>query len=277
MLVNMKELLKRVADMDKIVPGFNVFGYEDAKVVIDVATELGAPAILMSNKDAAGFMDVKYYGALYKAMAEDANTEVVIHLDHGKTKEEAARAIQAGYSSVMYDGSAHSIEENISVAKVLGDLCEACNVSLEVEVGCVAYSAEVNSNVKERLSEIDEVLAMAKEAKVDAIAVAVGNVHRMERQEAIIDYDRLEKIDKACDVPLVMHGSSGIKDEDIVKLCKYGLGKMNIGTTVRQAFGHTMRKTLNDNTKMFDRIEMMQEPMEAMRAKVMEKYKLLGW
>lgn len=276
MLVNMTDILKRVAGINKIVPAFNVFGYEDAKVIIDVATRLNAPAILMTNKDAAGFMDVTYYGAMYRKMAEDAKCEVVVHLDHGKTKEEAVRAIQAGYSSVMYDGSAYPIEENIAVSKIVSDFCQACNVSLEVEVGCVAYS-KPTPGVVERLTEIDELLAMAGQVRVDGIAVAVGNVHRMEVQQAVIDYNLLETLDKSCEVPLVIHGSSGIKDTDIKKLCNYGIGKMNIGTAVRQVFGHTIRDYLNQNTEAFDRIDIMKAAMAAIDKTIEEKYRLLGW
>ncbi|GMQ58991.1 class II fructose-1,6-bisphosphate aldolase [Vallitalea sediminicola] len=276
MLVNMNNMLQTAVKNNRIVPGFNVFGYEDAKVIIEVAQTIGAPVLLMTNRDAANFMPVKYYGALYRKMAEEANVDVCIHLDHGKNVVDIAKAIQAGYTSVMYDGSANPIEENIKKSKDIYSICSPCDVSLEVEVGCVSYS-EPGLNVSEKLTEVKDILAMSSEVNVNCIAVAVGNVHRMTEQKAIIDFERLEKISKACPVPLVIHGSTGIPDDQIEKLRYHGVGKMNIGTAVRMAFGNTVRDFSNENPHIFDRIQLFQKPMEKMKKVVTEKYRLLGW
>lgn len=276
MLVNMKEMLQHAANNKCIVPGFNVFGYEDAKLVIEVAETLNAPVLLMTNRDAAEYMDLKYYGALYGKMASESKANVCIHLDHGKSIQEVVKAIQAGYSSVMYDGSMLPLEENIRNCKEISILCEACNISLEVEVGCVAYN-EPHIMVKERLTEIEDVVKMSQEVNVDGIAIAVGNVHRMEEQKAVIDFERLGNIDKACPVPLVIHGSSGIPDDQIIKMTEYGVGKINYGTAVRMAFGNTIREFAMENPTVFDRIQLVQKPMEEMKKVILEKYKLLGW
>lgn len=276
MLVNMKKILHDAVDNNCIVPAFNVFGYEDAKIVIEVAESLNAPAILMTNRDAANFMDVKYYGALYGKMANESSTPVCIHLDHGKSKSEIVVAIQSNYSSVMFDGSQLPLEENIRIAKDISEFCIPCNVSFEVEVGCVAYS-NPNIQVDEKLTEVEDVLAMCEQAQVDCVAVAVGNVHRMEEKKAIIDYERLNKIKDGCPVPLVIHGSSGVSDDQIEKMRYYGIGKMNIGTAVRMAFGNTLREFAHANPHVFDRIELVQKPMEEMRKVIEEKYKKLGW
>lgn len=276
MLTNMKQMLADAAAAQKIVPGFNVFGYEDAKLVIEVAEALKAPALLMTNRDASQFMDLKCYGALYKEMAAASKTDVCIHLDHGKSIEEVARAIQAGYTSVMYDGSALPLEENIAMSKDIAVLCRACGVSLEVEVGCVAYS-DPSIQVEERLSEKDEVLRMAREVAPDGIAVAVGNVHRMEEKKAVIDFDRLKAIQEACPVPLVIHGSSGIPEDQVERMLAYGIGKMNVGTELRMAFGNTLREYAEENRDVFDRIALFRKPMEAMKRTIEARYALLGW
>ncbi|ADO83882.1 class II fructose-bisphosphate aldolase [Ilyobacter polytropus] len=276
MLVNLNDIMKKAIDENRIIPGFNVFGYEDAKMVIEVAESLNAPVILMTNRDAANFMDVKYYGALYGKMAHESSAPICIHLDHGKTKSEIVAAIQANYSSVMYDGSSLPLEDNIKISKEISEFCRACNVSFEVEVGCVAYS-NPDIKVDEKLTEPKEVLKMYEEADVDCVAVAVGNVHRMEEKNGIIDFERLSEIKNLNSVPLVIHGSTGISDEQLIKMRYYGIGKMNIGTAVRMAFGNTLRDFLKDNPNTFDRIELVQRPMEEMRKVIEEKYKLLGW
>jgi len=276
MLVNLNTIMKDAIDQNRIIPAFNVFGYEDAKMVIEIAESLDAPAILMTNRDATNFMDVKYYGALFGKMATESSTPVCLHLDHGKSKSEIAAAIQANYSSVMYDGSSLPLEENIKISKEISEFCSACNVSFEVEVGCVAYS-NPNIKVNEKLTEAKDVLAMCKGADVNCVAVAVGNVHRMEEQKGIIDFNRLTDIKKLNSIPLVIHGSTGISDEQLIKMRYYGIGKMNIGTAVRMAFGNTLREFLNENPFAFDRIELLKKPMEEMRKVIEEKYRLLGW
>jgi fructose-bisphosphate aldolase class II len=272
----MKKMMKDAVNENRIIPGFNVFGYEDAKLVIEVAQALNAPAILMTNRDAAVFMDVKYYGILYSKMASESEAKVCIHLDHGHSKAEIARAIQAGYTSVMFDGSSLPIEENVTYSKEIAEFCSACNVSFEVEVGCVAYN-DPDKMVPERLTEVHEVIQMCEGGNVDCIAVAVGNVHKMEEQNAVIDFDLLDRISKASTVPLVIHGSSGIPDDQVDKMRYYNIGKMNIGTAVRMAFGNTLREFAQENPHVFDRIKMVQKPMEEMRKVIEEKYKKLGW
>ncbi|MGB6128122.1 MAG: class II fructose-bisphosphate aldolase [Psychrilyobacter sp.] len=276
MLVNLTSIMKDAIDNNRIIPAFNVFGYEDAKMVIEVAESLNAPAILMTNRDAVNFMDVKYYGALFGKMAMESSAPVCVHLDHGKSKSEIAAAIQANYSSVMYDGSSLPLEENIKISKEINEFCKGCNVSFEVEVGCVGYS-DPDIKVKEKLSKPEEVNEMHIKAGVDCIAVAVGNVHKMQEQKGIIDFERLKKIKNLNSVPLVIHGSTGISDDQITKMCSYGIGKMNIGTALRMAFGNTLRNYLQENPDSFDRIEFVQKPMEEVRKIIKEKYKLLGW
>lgn len=276
MLVNLNDIMRKAVDENRIIPAFNVFGYEDAKIVIEVAESLNAPAVLMTNRDAAAFMNVKYYGALYGKMASESSIPVCIHLDHGKSKSEIAAAIQANYSSVMFDGSDLPLEENIEICKDISEFCSSCNVSFEVEVGCVAYS-NPDIKVDEKLTEPEDVLAMCQGADVDCVAVAVGNVHKMEEQNGVIDFERLVEIKKMNSIPLVIHGSTGISDDQLIKMRNYGIGKMNIGTAVRMAFGHTLRDFLKENPDTFDRIQLVQKPMEEMRKVIKEKYKLLGW
>ncbi|SHD76203.1 class II fructose-bisphosphate aldolase [Schnuerera ultunensis] len=276
MLVNMKEILKDAVKNNRSVAAFNVFGYEDAKAVIEAAEECNAPVILMTNKDAREFMDVEYYAKLFGAMAKNATVPVCIHLDHAKDYYLIARAIKAGYTSVMYDGSQLPLEENIKNTKEVVKLANACDISVEAEIGSVAYS-DKNLDVKSIYTEPNEAEYFAKETKVHALAVAIGTIHRMQVQEAKIQYDRLEKITKLIDTPIVIHGSTGVKDEDLQKLTKYRVGKVNIGTALRMAFANTLRKEMENNPEVFDRIKLFKRPMEEVKKAAINKVKLLGW
>lgn len=276
MLVNMKQMVAEAAKSDKAIPGFNVFGYEDAAMIIEVAEEIGAPVILMTNKDAVEHMDVKHYGALFSSMAKEAKVPVCVHLDHAKNLDIIERAIQGGYTSVMYDGSQLSFEENIANTAKAVEMAKAKDISVEAEIGSVGYS-DPNIKAVSAYTEPSEAEEFAKKTGVDALAVAVGTLHRMQVQNAEVQYDRLDEIEKLTDVPLVIHGSTGLKNEDLEKLAKTSVGKVNIGTALRMVFGNTMRTEINNNPDEFDRLKFFKQPMANIKEVIREKYALLGY
>ena len=271
MLVNFKEMLEKAADSDYAIPGFNVFGYEDAIAVIEAAEELNAPVILMSNRDSVAHMPVDVMGAIYTKLAEKAKVPVCIHLDHSWSFEEAARAIKGGYTSVMYDGSKLPLDENIKNTKEIVKMAHTLGVSVEAEVGAVGYVG-----VKGVETEPADAKKFVEETGVDALAISIGNVHKMEFQGAELDFDRLDKIEEAIKTPLVIHGSTGIVDEDLAKLSKSRVAKINIGTALRMGFGNTLRDEMNKNPEQFDRIKLFPKPMQVVKEKALEKMKLLG-
>lgn len=275
MLVNMKSMLKDAVGNNRIVAAFNVFGYEDARAVIDAATECKAPVILMTNRDAIEYMDVNYFGKLYGEMARDAQIPVCIHLDHAKDFNLIVKAIMAGYTSVMYDGSQLPIEENIKNTKEVVKIARSLGITVEAEIGSVAYSDK--ADIKAIYTEPEEAEYFARETEVDALAVAIGTLHRMQKQEANIQYDRLEKIISLIDMPIVIHGSTGVKDEDLIKLRNYNVGKVNIGTALRMAFFKALKSEMDLNPEVFDRTKLFKKPMEEVKKVAMEKMKLLGW
>lgn len=275
MLANLREVLNQVKNKNRAVAGFNVFGYEDASAVIKAAEALNAPVILMTNKVAAAHMPIEYYGVLFLAMAKDAKVPVCIHLDHATDIELIKRAIDSGFTSVMYDGSQLPLEENIKNTKEVIALAHAKNVSVEAEIGAVGYSGV--EGYKEAYTEPEEAKYFADATGVDALAVAVGTLHRMQKQEANLQFHRLEAIQSLTDVPLVIHGSTGIKDEDLKKLITYNVGKVNIGTALRMAFGNTLREEMEKNPKEFDRIALFKKPMEKVEEEAKNKIQLLGF
>ena len=275
MLVNMNSMLREAVKTKRIVAAFNVFGYEDAKAVIDAATECNAPVILMTNRDAVEYIDVKYYAKLYGEMARDAQVPVCIHLDHAKNFNLIVKAMMVGYTSVMYDGSQLPIKENIKNTKEIVKIAKTLGISVEGEIGSVAYSDK--QDIKSIYTEPEEAEYFAKETGVDALAVAIGTVHRMQKQEANIQYDRLEKIINLINTPIVIHGSTGVKDEDLIKLRGYNVGKVNIGTALRMAFFKSLKQEMELYPEVFDRTKLFKKPMEEVKKVAMDKMKLLGW
>ncbi|MCY6371137.1 class II fructose-bisphosphate aldolase [Clostridium ganghwense] len=277
MLSNLRETIQHASKNNCIVPGFNIFGYEDAISVVRAAEEMDAPVLLMTNKFAINFMPVEYWGKILGEIAKDARVPVSIHLDHGKDYETIARAIKSGYSSVMYDGSQLPIEENIKNTKEIVKLAHALDVSVEAEIGSVAYSDVSLEEYKPSFTKPEEAEKFYKETEVDWLAVAVGTVHKMQIQNADIKFDLIGKIKDKANVPLVVHGSTGISDEDLKKLKNCGIGKINIGTALRMEFGNTIRKEMEKNPQEFDRMYFTEKAMVKVKEKAKEKFRLLGF
>lgn len=276
MLTNMRPYIVETAFQKKAVPGFNIFGYEDARAVIDAAETLGAPAILMTNKDCVEHMPLESLTGMLRPMAIKASIPVCIHLDHAKSEELVYQAIEAGYTSVMFDGSALPLKENISRTSKLVQFAHAANVSVEGEVGSVAY-ADRNPETAMIYTDPEEAFQFATETGVDLMAVSVGTLHRMQTQGAVIQYDRLKTISERTNTALVIHGATGISEEDLSHMIEYNIAKFNIGTALRIAFGNALKAQVAANPNEFDRLKLFQEPMNAVRQAAILKYKQLGW
>lgn len=270
MLVTLKEILAH----ECAVAAFNVYGYEDAISVVRTAEELKRPVILMTNKDAVNFIPIELIGPMLATMAKSASVPVCVHLDHSRDFEDIKRAVCSGYTSVMYDGSQLPYEDNLRNTKEVVSFAHDHGVSVEAEIGSVGYS-DPSVIAKAEYTDPDQAAQFAAATQVDALAVAIGTVHRMKIQEAKIDFPLLGKIREKVDVPLVIHGSSGVRDEDISRMCEKGAKKINLGTTLRMAFGNTLRRTVNEMPDEFDRLKMFPAAMKAVAEKAAEKIMLM--
>lgn len=271
MLVTLNEMLEDARDSLYIVPAFNVYGFEDAKAVIEVAEELKAPVIIATNIDAIKYMGVEILGKLLTTMAKKSSTKVCVHLDHGKSKEEIIAAINAGYSSVMFDGSMLPFEENVKITKEIVKIAKQNGVSSEAEIGSVGYINQASEITNPREAE-----EFARLTGVDALAVSIGTVHRMLTRDAKIDFEVLENIQSIVKIPLVIHGSTGVSDDDLKKLVKYRIGKINIGTALRKEFSRSLREELQKNPMEIDRIKIFPNVIERLKEIIRWKMKILG-
>lgn len=275
MLVNLNDVLKGTLTKDYAVPAFNVFGYEDANSVIKAAEALNAPVILATNKVAITEIPIEILGNMLTRLAEQSSVPVVVHLDHGADYETVAQALKAGYSSVMYDGSQLPFEENIQTTKEIVKMAHSFGIPVEAEIGSVGYS-DPHINMKHTLTDPKEAKEFVERTNIDALAVAVGTLHRMEEQSADIQYSLIEEIQLLVNIPLVLHGSTGVSDEDLRKITKTKFGKVNIGTALRMAFGNTLRQEFKANPDAYDRIELFRNPWEAVTQQAKIKIELLN-
>lgn len=275
MLVTLKELLDQYKDSDKAVGAFNVTTYCDTVPVITAAEKLNAPVIVQLGGFATRYMSLELWGPMLVTLAQRASVPVCIHLDHSKSIDEIQTAIDVGFSSVMFDGSRLPYEENVALTREAVRLAAAKGVSVEAEIGAVGYSDIADAHGI--ISDPDTTARFVADTGIDAVAVSVGTLHRMETQGAHLDFELLDAIQAKVDIPLVIHGSSGLCDEDFKRMCSTHVTKVNIGTALRIAFDTGLRTALNDHPESKVFTEIFQIPMQYVEDKTIEKLKLLGF
>ena len=275
MLVNLTDLMLPALKNGYAIPCFNVFGYEDALAVVSAAEARNAGVILAVNLDMTLFMPLDHIIGMLKPLALSATIPVCLHLDHNYDIPTVLQAIDAGFTSVMYDGSQLPIEENIAGVQQVVAHAKTMRVSVEAEVGSVPY-ATGRDHIKSELTDINEALMMATQGKPDVLAVSVGNVHRLENSFVDIDFTRFAELEAAVDLPLVIHGTSGVKAPDIQQLAQGKVCKFNIGTCLRQRFGKTLRQTLTAEPNLFDRLTIMKRIVPEVSDEAGKMIALLG-
>jgi fructose-bisphosphate aldolase, class II len=276
MLVNLSRILAPAVERSYAVACFNVFGWEDARAVVDAAAALGAPVVLAANLTFREFMPLEVISAMLRRLAEDASIPVCVHLDHCYEVPEVLRAIDAGFSSVMYDGSQLPLADNIAGTRKVAQHAHAAGCSVEAEIGSVPY-AQGRAHIKTELTRVADAVRLSEESSVDALAISIGNIHRLNKPGAKIDFALLAEIEAVVRTPLVIHGTSGIYEDDIARLARTRVAKFNIGTVLRQAFGRTLRETLARHPERFDRLEIMSDVMPGVGSAAAHMIRLLGW
>lgn len=259
--------LRDVLHGPRAVAGLVVLGWEDARAFVAAAEAEGRPVILQAGPGARTYTPLPVLGAMFRHLAETASVPVVCHLDHGESVEICQRAIDAGFTSVMYDGSALSLAQNIATTQAVVERARAAHVSVEAELGVVGYAGGKASTV----TDPAEAAALAATG-IDALAVSVGNVHLMTETAADIDIPALRAIAAAVpNLPLVLHGGSGIASDLRRRIvAETAVRKFNIGTGLRQVWGQALRDAVARDPARFDRIAILSDTIppltEAARA-----------
>lgn len=274
-LVSLTDVLKDAQEKKYAVPGFNFHLYEDLVAIVEAAQEARSPVILMAAGTCMKHWGPTLAAALIKDVASRVDIPVVAHLDHASSLELIFRSIHAGFTSVMYDGSMLPVEENIANCKIVVKVARTFGVSVEAELGRVAKGEEGESAV-EILTDPSDVVMFCEQTDVDALAVAVGTVHGMQKQEANIHLDLVDAISKVSPVPLVLHGSSGASSEDLRYIATTAFSKINIGTRLKTVFTEGIREILKNNEELKDQLTLLKMAVPRVKETVKEKIELLG-
>ncbi len=270
---------KMLADAQKggyAVGAFNVENMEMVKAVIAAAEELHAPVMLQTTPSTIKYGTLETYYAIVAAEAKKAAVPVCLHLDHGSSFELAVQALKAGYTSVMIDGSHEDLEGNIAVSKRVADVAKACGIPVEAELGKVGgkeddLEAEADTN-----TDPMEAKEFVERTGVTSLAVAIGTAHGFYKGTPVLDKERVSEIRKVVSIPLVLHGASGLNDDEVRECVRRGICKVNFATELRAAYTAAGKKLIEEKPDTFDPKKLGVVGMEAVKQLVMERMKVCG-
>lgn len=254
MLVNMIDILKCAKEEKYAVAQFNINNLEWTKYILEANQELKVPVILGVSEGAAKHMGgFKTIMGLIKGLLKDLKITipVVVHLDHGSSLEVCKNAIDAGFTSVMIDASKYSLEKNIFITKQVVSYAEINNVSVEAEIGSIG-GPEDEITSENCYANINDCIEFCNETNVDCLAPALGSAHGPYKFAPNLNYELMEQISNQCNIPLVLHGGSGISDEKIRKSISCGICKININTELQQVWAQAVRDKLNLDQEVYD-------------------------
>jgi fructose-bisphosphate aldolase class II len=238
------------------VGGLVCLGWEDMRAYAHAAEAEGLPVILQAGPSCRAHTPLPVLGAMFRNLAESVSVPVVAHLDHGYTFEECREALESGFTSLMFDGSRKPLEQNIEETAAIAEMAHGEGISCEGEIGFVGYSAGEDS----RGTDPEEAARFARDTGVDAMAISVGNVHLQQDKEGGLDEARIAEIEAATQVPLVIHGGSGVPLDQRARLAQgSSICKFNIGTELRMEFGTALRSVLADDPERFDRVAILKD------------------
>jgi fructose-bisphosphate aldolase class II len=253
-IATLAEVLQPALTKGYAVAGLVTLGWEDMCAFVEAAEAEGCPVILQAGPSCRAHTPLPILGQMFRHLADQATVPVVAHLDHGYSFDDCQKAIDAGFTSVMFDGSRKPLGQNIDETASIAELAHRAGVSCEGEIGFVGYA----NGEQSAGTDPDEAAQFARATNVDAMAISVGNVHLQQTEGAGLDLARIRAIEAVTNVPLVIHGGSGVPLEQRRELAVgSNVCKFNIGTELRMAFGSALRQTLTDHPDRFDRLDIL--------------------
>ncbi len=273
-----KDVLKDAQQKGYAVGQFNINNLEFTQAIVEVANEEGAPVILGASEGAIKYMGMEYTAALAQVAASLSRVPVILHLDHGGSFDMVMKCLRHGWTSIMIDGSHHPFEENKALTKKVVEACHALGVHVEGELGRIGgVEDDLTVDAREAaLVKPEEAVEFVQATGIDALAPAIGSAHGHYVGKPELAFDRLQEVRKAVDVPLVLHGGTGIPDEDIRKAIELGVSKINVNTENQSAFTDTIRAIFDKNKEVYDPRKYLGPGREAIKEAVRAKIRLFG-
>ena len=261
-LATLSDVLRPALSGGYAVGGLVTLGWEDMRAYTEAAQSLGAPLILQAGPSCREHTPLPVLGHMFRHLAESVDVPVVAHLDHGYTYEECKIALESGFTSLMFDGSRKPLNQNIDETAAIAEMAHAAGISCEGEIGFVGYTNGDTSTG----TDPDEAAHFARDSRVDAMAISCGNVHLQENKQGGLDIERIKAIEAVTDLPLVIHGGSGVPvAQRRLLAAESRICKFNIGTELRMAFGHALRAAVTADDTRFDRVQILRDTADPVR------------
>ena len=274
-LVTTKQMLLDAQKGNYAVGAFNVENMEMVMAVMEAAEELKSPVIMQTTPSTVKYAGLDFFLANVKAAAERASVPVAMHLDHGSSFELAMQAYRTGYTSIMIDGSHGSFEENIAVSNAVADACTPSGIPVEAELGKVGGKEDdLDGGDDNPYTDPDQAVEFVKRTGITSLAVAIGTAHGVYKGEPKLDLDRLSEIREVVDIPLVLHGTSGVPDETVTECVNRGICKVNYATDLRIAFTKGVSEVFSENPDVIDPKKYNACGKERVKEYVMSKMKV---
>jgi tagatose 1,6-diphosphate aldolase GatY/KbaY len=270
-----KNMLENARINNYAVCAFNAENLEMVQAIIWGAEEMNAPVIVQTTPSTVKYADCAYFAAIMKAAAGSSHIPAALHLDHGNSFALVCRAVKAGYTSVMIDGSQEAFEENIAVTKKAVELAHAVNIPAEAELGKVG-GKEDDLESETAYADPLEAREFIERTNCDSLAIGIGTAHGIYKSTPKLDLDRLSEIKKLVGVPLVLHGATGLSDALIKECIARGINKINFATELRQAYTNAVREKLNSDPDIIDVKIYSEHARNRVKELVKEKIRLSG-
>ena len=278
MLVTSRELLLDAQRKKYAVGAFNVENMEMVLAVVSAAEETRSPIIMQTTPGTLKFAGIDMYFANIKAAAERASVPVACHLDHGNTFEVAVQAFHAGYTSIMIDGSKLPFPENIALTKSVVDMCHAANIPVEAELGRVGGKEDSLDNTRtlNPFTNPEEAREFVARTGCDFLAVAIGTAHGVYKGVPQVNFEVLGKIRELVSIPLVLHGTSGVPDDQVIRCVSMGMCKVNYATDLRIAYTEGVKEYMQANPEKFDPKKYGAVGIEKVKSYVVDRMRVIG-
>lgn len=278
MLVNSKEMLLDAKKNKYAIPQFNINNLEWTRFILEECQRLNMPVILGVSEGALKYMGgAKTVVGMVKGLIEELfiTIPVCLHIDHGQSFETCKKAIDAGFTSVMIDGSKYSIDENIEETKKVVEYAHKHNVTVEAELGLIGGEEDGIAN-KLGFTNLEDCRYFLERVDIDSLAPALGSVHGLYKGEPKLDYETMQEINENVNVPLVLHGGSGIDNDKIRQAIDCGISKININTELQIAWSNAVREFLDNDKQAYDPRKVIKSGEQAMKKVIEEKINLFS-
>lgn len=277
-LISSREMLKRAQLGGYAVPAFNIHNLETVQVVVETASEMGSPVILAGTPGTYDYAGTDYLISICKEAAHKHSIPLVLHLDHHEDLQDIRNKVEHGIRSVMIDGSHHAFDQNIDIVRSVVQYCNRFDASVEAELGRLGGQEDdlIVDSADALMTDPASAAEFVRRTGIDSLAVAIGTAHGLYKAEPKLDFARLEKIRSVVDIPLVLHGASGVPDEMVRRCIELGVCKVNVATELKIAFADAVKGHFVEHPDANDPRKYITPGKAAMKRVVMDKIRMCG-